>query len=313
MTTSTFDCPVLLLIFNRPHTTEKVFERIKQIQPKHLYVAADGPRKDRPGDIENCKATRDVVLDKIDWPCELKTLFHDENLGCGAGPVTAINWFFDNVESGIILEDDCLPALSFFTFCNELLVKYKNDERIMAISGTNLLESYEISPSYLFSILGGNWGWASWRRSWNVYDFNIKRWKDAEVKSRIRTFIGNDNIYNYYAGVFERHLSDTNQDIWDYQWLFCRLFHGGLSIVPKHNQIVNIGFGPDATHTFDANNVIAKLYHQEMCFPLIHPHNVIPESNFDKIVSDRFLKNEPAPNFYIKIKRLVSNIKFSFS
>ncbi len=157
---SLFNTPVLFIIFNRPETEKRVFEQIRKIKPKYLFVAADGPRKNRSDDAENCEAARKVVDENVDWPCEVKKLYRNENLGCKLAVSGAIDWFFSNVEMGIILEDDCLPDLSFFKYCEELLNKYLGDNNVMMVSGFNYLGQFCFSRnSYIYSNIGSIWGW----------------------------------------------------------------------------------------------------------------------------------------------------------
>ena len=161
-----FSTPILFMIFNRPDTTQQVFAKIRGQKPKFLFIAADGPRANHPADAELCQATRNVALN-IDWECEVKTLFREENLGYGVAPAEAITWFFENVEQGIILEDDIDTDPSFFTFCEELLNYYKNDEQIMRISDSYFfadLKPKDTVNSYYFSKQIHGWGWATWRR-----------------------------------------------------------------------------------------------------------------------------------------------------
>ena len=196
--------PVLFLVFNRPDTTEKVFEAIRQAKPQKLFVAADGPRGNRLGEKEKCEQVRKIAT-TVDWDCEVKTLFREKNLGCKFAVSSAIDWFFKNVEEGIVLEDDCLPSQSFFWFCQELLERYRNDERVMLIGGNNRGVDFLKNHSYFFSKYVQIWGWATWRRSWEKYDSKIRKWKlvkeqignyiysPKEVKLRIKQF---DNVYN---------------------------------------------------------------------------------------------------------------------
>ena len=162
------DTPILFLVFNRPDTTSKVFQRIREIQPLKLFIAADGPRPEKEGEKEKCETVKRSVLENIDWPCEVKTLFRNNNLGCGKAVSNAITWFFQNVEEGIILEDDILPDKSFFNFCKDLLEKYRYDERIKVIGGSNIHKKAGIKDSYYFSSICRIWGWASWRRVWTM-------------------------------------------------------------------------------------------------------------------------------------------------
>ncbi|MFH1427813.1 MAG: nucleotide-diphospho-sugar transferase, partial [Patescibacteria group bacterium] len=202
-----FNTPILFLIFNRPETTQRVFDKIKIIKPRHLFVAADGPREGK-NESEKCQAVRDIIK-QIDWDCKVNTLFRDKNLGCKLAVSSAIDWFFDNVEEGIILEDDCLPDPSFFKFCQELLVKYREDSNVMCISGDNFNPNlYNGSDSYFFSKVASIWGWASWRRAWKYYDIEMKSFllfsKNNKVKkifnSRLEQKAWLDVLLKNYQG-----------------------------------------------------------------------------------------------------------------
>ncbi len=272
-----FDTPILFLIFNRPENTKTVFEAIKKLAPDKLYIAADGPRKDRPADFEKCRQTREVI-ELIDWPCEVNTLLREENLGCKRGVAGAITWFFQNELQGIILEDDCVPNMSFFPFCEELLNKYQNDTRIMHIAGTNHNPSFIRDPeySYFFSQIGHMWGWATWRRAWDLYDIQMKAFDEISSKGYFKDLYPNIFIRKY----FQKKYINTYKgeiDTWDYQWEFTRLINSGLSIMPKRNLVENIGFGADATHTFSNMNYFQLAEIQKMDFPLNHPPFIIKD------------------------------------
>ena len=257
---------VAFLIFNRPDTTARVFETIRQAKPPKLLVIADGPRVDRVGEAEKCAAARSIT-EKIDWKCEVARNYSDVNLGCKRRVSSGLDWVFDTVEEAIILEDDCLPHSSFFRFCDELLDKYRQDERIMMISGTNYLGEWK-SPiqSYHFSYYGGIWGWASWQRAWKHYDLDMRLWKDKEVKDRIGDVLANKYHYRLREKLFESAF--LNQvDTWDYQWSFARLLQSGLSIVPAVNLVSNLGFREDATHTISKTS-LAELNTLEFKFPI---------------------------------------------
>jgi len=254
-----FDTPILLLIFNRPNHARTVLRRIREVKPKQFFIVADGPRVGNEHDQGMCQLTRDTVMELIDWECELKTLFREENLGCGLGPANGITWFFQQVEAGIILEDDCLPSKSFFSFCSVILKKYKNDPEIMAISGSNYLRKYRANVVDYFFSDGGNWGWASWRRAWSLFDYTISSWPTADEEKR-------KLITSYYPD-FEleyQKLSNGQNHIWDIQWHYARLYHKGLSITPALNLVSNIGFDSDANHTFNPNDAFANIPHFEM-------------------------------------------------
>jgi hypothetical protein len=248
MNNNQLNTPILFLIFNRPDTTKIVFDRIREIKPKYLYIAADGPRENRQGEELVCKATREYVLDSIDWDCEFKTLFRDKNLGCGSAVSSAITWFFENVEMGIILEDDILADLSFFHYCDVLLNKYRDDTRIMHISGLNIKTKWNIADgSYFFSKLGTIWGWATWRRAWVHYDFNISIWQYPEMQAKILSLFP-EKVRKDRKKLYD-DLFSNKIDTWDYQWTFSRIIQSGLSIIPKTNLIKNIGCGYTGTHT----------------------------------------------------------------
>lgn len=167
------------LIFNRPSITQNVFDQIKKIKPLFLFVAADGPRQEIEDDKINCELTKDIIK-QIDWDCKLKTLYREENLGCGFAVSSAISWFFEHVEEGIVLEDDCLPEISFFQFCSELLTLYKEDEKIYIISGTNMQNGINRgNGSYFFSNYPITWGWASWKRAWNYFNHDIPNYDNC--------------------------------------------------------------------------------------------------------------------------------------
>lgn len=239
-----FKTPILFIIFNRPELTQKVFEAIREIKPEKLFVSADGPRANRPEDAVKCEETR-KILQQIDWQCEVKTLFHEKNLGCGIAPYKAITWFFENVEAGIILEDDCVPSSSFFNFCDELLEYYKDNSRIMQISGTNFQNGVVRGEgSYYFSKYSQCWGWATWRRAWKFYNYEIQNvdefFQNAEFDSLKEK--------NFWAKQF-KYSNKNQKDVWDYQWNYAILSQNGLCITPNQNLISNVGFGDDATHT----------------------------------------------------------------
>jgi hypothetical protein len=242
-----FDIPILFLIFNRLDTTKQVFEMIRKVAPIKLYIASDGPRENRDDEKEKVETVRNYVLESMDWDCEVKTLFRDVNLGCGKAVSEAITWFFKNEEMGIILEDDCLPSLSFFPFCKELLEKYKDNEKIYHIAGYIQLANTGITHSYYFTPFMNCWGWASWRRAWNQYDFDLTN-VDIFLSSKkleklfIRYPDRKERIDNFKK--MEKHKIDT----WDYQWEYCIFNNNGICINPAKNLITNIGFGVDGTH-----------------------------------------------------------------
>lgn len=274
--------PILFLVFNRPSTTQVVFDAICKVKPTRLYIASDGPRRNVPSDMEKCAAVR-AIVSNIDWECEVKTLFREENFGCGKAVSSAITWFFQQEAEGIILEDDCLPIPDFFSFCTELLEKYRNDKRVMQIGGNNFLSeihrSYEFS--YFFSNHNSIWGWATWRRAWDMYDYNMTHYDEI-----MRSGFFNDHfssIYeeDYFTWVFRRTVVHPHIT-WDYQWEFIRRINSGLTIMPQKNLVVNIGFGANATHTTDEGGASSKLQLEEIGFPLRHPEFIMVDSPADR-------------------------------
>jgi hypothetical protein len=261
--------PVLFLIFNRPDTTQLVFNEIRKAKPAQLFVAADGPRKDRPDDRENCRNAREIIR-QVDWNCNVSTLFRDENHGCKRGVSSAIDWFFSQVEEGIILEDDCVPDQSFFPFCQELLERYRDDERVMMISGDNFqCGTKRTDYSYYFSHYALLWGWATWRRSWNNYDVSMNLWPVIRDGNWLMDIFNDRNIVQYWNRILEDTYNDKI-DTWDYQWGFSCWVQGMLCIMPHTNLISNIGFGQDATHTNDVKSPFANMPAVPLKFPLKH-------------------------------------------
>ncbi|AGA66977.1 glyocosyltransferase [Brachyspira pilosicoli] len=262
---------VLFIIFNRPDTTSKVFEAIREAKPPRLYIAADGPRKDVKDDYKRCMSTRDIIK-KVDWDCEVKTLFRDKNLGCGLGPAEAISWFFENEEDGIILEDDCLPNQSFFYFCEELLDYYKDNDKIMHIHSNHIGKPYS-NYSYYFSSMERCWGWATWRRAWNLYDYKLEKYSYDLIAKKIEEVYFSDFYIDYWKSILdemiEYHKKNKN-DIWDYQWSFSILANDGLCICPNINLVSNIGFGKDATHCSYENDPLHNMVSYKID-KIIHP------------------------------------------
>ena len=249
---------VLFLVFNRPDTTKQVFEAIRQAKPPRLYVAADGARPSREGEAERVAQVRQIAT-AVDWPCELKILFREKNLGCKMAVSGGIDWFFQNEDQGIILEDDCLPQPDFFIFCETLLNRYALDERVWVVTGDNFQNGQRRGEaSYYFSRYNHVWGWASWRRAWSKRDMEIKFWPEWKESPRWKAFLPDQVERTYWSNIFDQ-IYRNQIDTWDYPWTASVWLHGGLTATPNVNLIKNIGFGADATHTSSATSPLAKM------------------------------------------------------
>jgi hypothetical protein len=238
------EAPVLLIIFNRPDTLQKVFDVIKQAKPKKLYISADGPRLGNSLDLENCKRARDIVKN-IDWECDCKYRFLDENVGCGLGPSSAISWAFENEERLIIIEDDCVPSISLFQYHNYLLEKYKNDNRVWLVSGRSQQENsiHFNDLDYIFSHYGSSLAWSTWKRCWNQFDIHM---------GNIDLFVSEDAARNVFftleeAKFFNKRFKKVSKDLglykhsWDIQFGFTIVSNNGVAIIPKRNLVEHIG------------------------------------------------------------------------
>lgn len=280
--------PVLFIVFNRLDTTRRVFEAIRHAQPSRLYIAADGPREDKLGEDLKVREVRAYVMNLIDWKCEVKTLFREENLGCKRAVSSAIDWFFENEEEGIILEDDCLPDEHFFPFCVQLLEKYRDNERVMMISGDNFLgEPVTPADSYYFSKYCHIWGWASWRRAWKHYDVSMRLWPQVRVDGFSKMVDSQE--YFFWKWGFD-HTFGGQIDSWDYQWSFACWMNKGIEIMPTVNLVSNLGCGEDSTHTKKGDHRIAALRTQSLNFPLKHPESVVVDRQADRVSRELFFK-----------------------
>ena len=242
-----FNTPVIFIIFRRPHITARVFEAIRNIKPTKFLVIADGPRE--PADVELCKQTR-AVTEAIDWDCEVLRNYSETNLGCKQRVSSGLDWAFSQVEEAIIIEDDCLPHPSFFSYCEKLLSLYRDDERIMVISGNNFQDRRTTtSQSYYFSKYNHCWGWATWRRAWKFWEFSPEKWIEFRDAGFIHSLCPNNTEAEYWTKVFNTLFLEGRPDSWGYAWTFACWSQNGLTALPEKNLVSNIGFAPNATHT----------------------------------------------------------------
>lgn len=271
--------PVALLIFNRPETTQRVFEVVRQVQPSQLLIVADGPRPDRPGEAERCAKTR-AIVHQVDWDCQVLTNFAETNLGCKQRVSSGLDWVFQTVAEAIILEDDCLPHPTFFRFCEELLAYYRHDERVMHISGDNFQFGQRQTPdSYYFSRFNHCWGWASWRRAWQHYDVTLRLWPQIQANGWLETILSGEGV-RYWQKIFQA-VYDNRINTWDYQWTLACWLHHGLSILPNQNLVSNIGFTGEATHVA-SSSPLSSLPTVAMEFPLRHPPVMVRHREADR-------------------------------
>jgi hypothetical protein len=299
--------PVALIIFNRPETTARVFVEIRKAKPAKLLVVADGPRSDRPNEADKCAAAR-AVIEQVDWDCELFTDYANTNMGCRQRVSSGIDWIFDTVEEAIILEDDCLPHPTFFRFCDELLERYRDDKRIMAISGDNFQFGRTwTNYSYYFSRYNHIWGWATWRRAWQYYDVTMKLWPEIRSKGWLNDILSNAGAAKFWSENFQMIYAgqERRADTWDAQWTFTCWIQNGLTILPTVNLVSNIGFNLEATHTFNHWSRVANMPIAAMVFPLQHPPYMIREAQADDFTRNILFKS----NFFTRtIKRIVRKI-----
>ncbi|WP_150132306.1 nucleotide-diphospho-sugar transferase [Prosthecochloris sp. GSB1] len=299
--------PVLFLVFNRPEKTRAVFDVIRQAAPSRLYVAADGPRIECLDEARLCREVREAAT-AVDWFCEVKTLFREENLGCGKAVSAAIDWFFSHEQEGIILEDDIMADRSFFRYCDELLHRFRDDERIMAVTGDYFRRKpRDDGDSYFFSRYPHMWGWATWRRAWRHYDFSMSRWPELKNSEWLDALGGGYHDFtDYWTRIFDR-TSEGRIDTWDYQWFFSCWLQNGLAVTPSRNLCVNIGFGKDATHTKSKREWRSRLPLETMPFPLRHPESVFRDADFDRWLDMHLFQTRDS--FRIMIHRKLGRLK----
>lgn len=300
-----FKTPILIILFNRPECSQQVLRVLQHIKPAEIYIAADGPRTNNINDFTQCTKTR-AVFGNIDWNCKVNRHYQESNLGCKLGVIEAINWFFESVDMGIILEDDIVPDLSFFPYCEELLLKYENDSRIMMISGHNPIDTWNNGFSYVFSKIGAIWGWATWKRAWKLNDFNLTFWPEIKTTNILENSFLTLPQYNYRKQTIDL-VYEQKIDTWDYQWTYSRLINSGLSIVPCKNLIKNIGFGFDATHTKNADSIFIFQNSLPMIFPVKHPYYILPDYKFDFSVYENTVKGK-SQNILLQIIKKAKNI-----
>jgi len=272
--------PVLLIAWRRPNTLSKVIDALRPVAPSRIFVACDGPRPNHPTEAKRVLAVREAIDQGIDWPCKIERLYSDTNQGCRLGVSKAIDWFFDQVEEGIILEDDCVPHPDFFSYCAELLARYRHDSRVWCISGDNFQNGHwRGDGSYYFSRYNHCWGWASWRRCWQHYDSELSEWQALLDSGLLETMFEDPLERQYWSCIWQRLIDVGQPDTWDYQWTFTCLVNGGLTALPNRNLVSNVGFGPDAAHT---TRIAMPTVVEQGLGRLIHPRFLLRDLQADR-------------------------------
>lgn len=302
------ETPVLLIAFNRPDNARAVLERIKEAKPSSLYMAVDGPRADRPEDREKCEACRSLIS-LVDWDCEVHTLFREENVGCGFGPSGAITWAFETTDRLIILEDDCLPSLSFFSFCEELLQKYENDKRVWIISGLSIHSNSKFfgEYDYLFSHYAHTWGWATWKSRWEQFDMYMKDVPEFIEQKKIYDICDSTQIGKRINRRLRKIFDDIEQEVkhsWDTQWDYARIKNNSCDIVPRINLITNIG-DEDGTHKSNGSSA-SKLVGEDFSASLRHPLFVVRNKRYDSYHYQNYIH----PSFFRLLMRCFRNFDY---
>lgn len=295
-----FSVPIILFIFNRPDLAKKHFNILEEIKPQTLIVISDAPRENEDKDAELVKESREV-FEYITWEGNLIKNYAERNMGCDKRISSGLDWAFDIVDEAIILEDDCIPNMCFFSYCEELLNKYRNDSQIAYISGTNPIRKYHARDSYTFTYRGITWGWATWKRAWKTFDYErfVETWDEEKRKKIEWPFLLPGDCRSWI------HQLDRNREMgntpWDFCWFWDTMKRRGLSIVPCVNLIENIGFRKDATHTSEKNEKYDGTT-EELIFPLKHPQCIKLDKRYYfenwKYEKPNYLKKLIDINFY---------------
>lgn len=295
-----YSVPILLITFNRPHHTSRVLDALRFLQPQTIFVAADGPRQGHQTDVIRCADVRRIVAEQIDWPCQIKTLFSPINLGCRKGVEQAIDWFFTEVEEGVILEDDVLPTRDFFWYCEELLACYRFDQRVGSISGNCFLpQEVSLQESYCFSANPHSWGWATWRRAWSCYDNGMIEWAPFRDQGWPELIVGKQAAAYWCPLIDQVHRGVV--DTWDLIWLYSCWKSGLLTCIPSVELVENIGFGVDATHTIDEESPLMVPGH--LTRPLVHPLVMQPRRDFDGYLTNAHDQRSWIRGLALKVKK----------
>ena len=297
--------PVLIIAWRRPNQVKKVICSLREYySPNKVYVACDGPLQSEQ-EKEKVLNTRKVIEKEIDWDCEIKKLYSPVNKGCRKGVSDAISWFFSENDDGIILEDDCVPDRVFYYFCEKLLDKYKNNKKIISISGNNFQDENLIGDgSFYLSRYTHIWGWATWKDRWNLYDLKLLNWPEFKKSKKFRNLFQTSRERNYWAKIFDKLYYYDKPNTWDYQWLFTSFYYDLNTIIPNTPLVENIGFDPDSTHIFSDNEIKKQISNSKK----LNLVKMLKEPNhFERsIEADNYaFKNHYKKNF---IKRIMNKL-----
>lgn len=300
--------PVLLVVFNRPDTTQKVFDAIRKVRPLRLFVSADAPREGRQDDLEKCNLVRQIVKG-VDWDCDVKYLFHERNVGCRRNVAGGITWMFEHAESGIILEDDCLPVHSFFRYCEELLAKYADDGRIMQISGSNyLMGKHELHESYYFTKILDVTGWATWKRAWRHFDDLMTGFENFDAGNSIAGYLDDRRMQKWIMSYMREAHALQGRGIWSPAWVYALASRGAVAIAPAVHLVSHVTFGRADSNcstggTWDPYSAAVPGELGE----IIHPATVVQDRRADAIRFDLIARTDPRLILSSRIKVALRN------
>lgn len=309
----TFEQPlktaVVLFIYNRPELTKKLIKILKDVKPKKLLIVADGPKAGSEFDRKLCLETRSSVED-VTWDCEVIRSYSDSNLGLKQRIVSGLKWVFELEERAIILEDDCHPSRSFFSFCDELLDLYSGDGRVGMIQGGSFGDTHSLVDSYYFSNRPKIWGWATWRRAHEIYEPNLDSWKRLDSRQKIALL----RKRGLSAAEARRTIRTLNRvdsiDTWDYQWVVSMWLNGLTSATPRVNLVKNNGFGEAATHTV-FESLSADLPTHTLEEPISHPNDVVPNLKIDSSESRQRLKRSLRQSVFHPVKSIAKFVRYA--
>lgn len=307
-----FKTPILLITFNRPEHTRRVLTEILNQEPQSLYVCQDGAREGNENDRIKCQEVKDVINEltsayAVAHPnFSLFTLYSSLNLGCGPGPAAGITWFFENVEQGIIMEDDCLPHSDFFGYCEELLNRFKDNPQVQFINSTLYHNRWKCEGSYGFSHYMVTGAWAAWRSTWQGFDLDLLDLNAWKFRRQVLRLTKNRAEANWWYFIVKAIQADkSKKSYWDYQMQIHLFKNNALTIHPKVNLISNIGFDAEGTHTtFNNGDGERPVF---PILPLTHPTSIIVYYTID---ADCFAKRRSRGwlmDTLSFIKRLVKN------